>query len=240
MNSTTKRESATEILLGKAAMVAGFGLLIMTIFAVFAIYFVFDNLIVPGDATTTAKYILANEMQFRIGIGSYLIVIICDVVVAWALYIFLKPVNKNLSLLTAWFRLIYAIFFGIALVNYISVLQLLSDAHYLKVFETEQLHVQVMLFLNAFSDGWAIGLIFFGLHLTLLGYLVFKSGYIPKILGVLLVAAGLGYLIDNFVKFLLPNYDLNIATFVGWGELLFMLWLLLKGGKAEPSDDSTP
>ena len=88
-----------------------------------------------------------------------------------------------------------------------------------------------MLSLDAFNDGWAIGFVFFGLHLALLGYLVFKSEYIPRILGVLLMVAGLSYLIDCFGKFLLPTYDVNIATFVGWGELLFMFWLLFKGAK---------
>lgn len=223
-----------DISLGKAAIVAGFGLLIMTIFYVFADFFVFQNLIVQGDATTTANNIMANEMQFRTGIFSFLIVILCDVVVAWALYFFLKPVNKSLSLLAAWFRLVYAIIFGIALVNYFSVLQLLSGADYLKVFEIDQLHTKVMLSLNAFNDGWAIGLVFFGLHLALLGYLVFKSDYIPRILGVLLIVAGLGYLIDNFGKFLFPNFDAAISLVTGWGELLFMFWLLFKGVKVQP------
>jgi hypothetical protein len=223
-----------DISLGKAAIVAGFGLLIMTIFYVFADFFVFQNLIVQGDATTTANNIMANEMQFRTGIFSFIIVILCDVVVAWALYVFLKPVNKSLSLLAAWFRLVYAIIFGIALVNYFSVLQLLSGADYLKVFETDQLHTKVMLSLNAFNDGWAIGLVFFGLHLALLGYLVFKSDYIPRILGVLLIVAGLGYLIDNFGKFLFPNFDAAISLVTGWGELLFMFWLLFKGVKVQP------
>ena len=99
------------------------------------------------------------------------------------------------------------------------------------VFEPTQLHAQVMLSINAFRDGWAIGFVFFGLHIAILGYLAFKSGYIPRFLGVLLILAGLSYLIDYFGKFLFPAYDLNIATIVGWGELIFMFWLLLKGGK---------
>jgi len=192
---------------------------------------------VPGDATTTAENIMAKEMLFRIGICSFLIVIVCDVVVAWALYVFLKPVNKSLSLLAAWFRLVYSTIFGIALVNYFSIFQLLSGSDYLTVIEPTQLHAQVMLSINAFSDGWAIGFVFFGLHLTLLGYLAFKSDYIPRIFGILLILAGLGYLIDHFGKFLLPTYNVNISTFIGWGELLFMFWLLLKGGKI-PSKDA--
>jgi hypothetical protein len=227
-----------DISLRKAAIVAGLGLLIMTIFAVFADFFVFSNLIVPGDAATTANNIMANEGLFRIGICSFIIVIICDVVVAWALYVLLKPVHKSLSLLTAWFRLVYATIFGIALASYFSVLLLLSGADYLTVFETGQLHAQVMLFLNAFSYGWDIGYVFFGLHLLFLGYLVFKSVhilfksvYIPRILGVLLIVAGLGYLIDSFGKFLLPNYDVNIAMFTFIGEPLLMVWLLWRGAK---------
>jgi len=215
----------------QAAIVAGCGLLIMTSFAVFAIYFVFGNLKVPGDAAATANNIMASEMLFRTGICSLIIVLICDVVVAWALYVFLKQVNKSLSLLTAWFRLVYAAILGIALLNLVIVLILLSGANYLVVFETDQLHAQVLLFLNAFNDVWAVGLIVFGFHLFILGYLVFKSDYIPRILGVLLIVAGLGYLIEYFGKFLFPNFDAAISQVTGWGELLFMFWLLLKGGK---------
>jgi len=220
----------------KAALIAGFGLLIMTIFYVFADFFVFQKLIVPGDASITANNIMASEMLFRIGICSILIVLICDVVVAWALYIFLKQVNKSLSLLTAWFRLVYAAILGTALVNFVVVLILLSGTNYLSVFETDQLHAQVLFFLNAFYDVWALGLIVFGFHLVALGYLAFKSDYIPKILGILLMAAGLGYLIDYFGKFLFPNFDVAFSMVVGWGELLFMFWLLFKGGKKTSKD----
>jgi len=214
-----------------AAITAGLGLLLMTIAAIFANFFVLESFIVPGSAAETANNIMVNEGLFRAGICSLIIVAILDVVVAWALYIFLKPINKYLSLLAAWFRLVYAGIFGIALVNLFSVLLLLGDADYLEVFEIDQLHAQVMLSLSTFSDGWDIAGIFFGLHLSVLGYLVFKSDHIPRILGVLLVAAGLGYLIDSFVIFLLPNSKVTIAMFTFIGELLFMFWLLLKGGK---------
>jgi len=225
-----------EISQRHAALIAGFGLFIMTIFYVFADIFVFQNLIVPGDATTTANNIIASEMLFRTGIGCILIVLICDVVVAWALYIFLKQVNINLSLLTAWLRLVYVAMLGIAMLNFVVVLILLSGADYLAVFETDQLHAQVLLFLNAFYDVWALGLIVFGFHLVALGYLAFKSDYIPKILGILLMAAGLGYLIDYFGSLLFPNSDVAISMVLGWGELIFMFWLLFKGGKMPTKD----
>jgi hypothetical protein len=220
-----------EISQRQAAIVAGLGLLIMTIFYVFADFFVFQNLIVPEDATATANNIMASEMLFRIGICSILIVLICDIVVAWALYIFLKQVNKSLSLLTAWLRLVYAAMLGIAMLNFVIVLILLSGANYTAVFETDQLHAQVLLFLNAFYEVWALGLIVFGFHLLALGYLAFQSDYIPIILSILLMAAGLGYPVDYFSKILFPNFNVAISMFVGWGELLFMFWLLIKGGK---------
>ncbi len=227
-----------DISLRRAAMIAGLGLLIMTIFSLFAYFIVFPSLIVPGDAAVTANNIVANEGLFRIGICSFIVVIICDVVVAWALYILLKPVHKSLSLLTAWFRLLYATIFGIALGNYFSVLHILNDADYSTAFDKGQLHAQVMLSLNSFRNEWDIGYVFFGLHLFVLGYLVFKSVDIlfksataPKVLGVLLIIASFGYLIDTFGKFFSPNYDANIALFTFFGEALFMLWLLWSGAK---------
>ena len=220
------------------ARLAGFGLLLMAILAIFSNFFVIESLIIPGDATTTANNIIANELLFRSGMASFIIVLILDVLVAWALYVLLKPVNKNLALLAAWFRLIYTAIFGVALYNFLSVLQLLSGADYLTVFETDQLHAQVMLFINAFNNGWLIGLVFFGFHLFVVGYLIFKSGFMPRILGILLIMSSMGYLIDNFAKLLLSNYTeyetiflLIVAVPGVIGELSLAIWLLFKGNK---------
>lgn len=220
-----------DISLHQAAKIAGFGLLIMAILAFFADFFVRQSIIMPGDAAKTVNNIMTNEIMFRIGIFSFLVVIILDVVVAWTLYVFLKPVNKSLSLLVAWFRLVYAAIFAMTLNNLFNVLQLLSGADYLEAFETNQLNAQIMLFLNAFSRGWDIGLAIFGIHLGLLGYLVLKSNYVPKILGALLIITGLGYMVDSFGRFLLPNYNLTIIMYTFIGELLFGVWLLWKGIK---------
>ena len=215
----------------KIALVAGFGLLIMTFVYMAGELLVFQNLIVQGDAAKTKNNIIESEMSFRIGICCILIVLILDVVVAWALYIFLKQVNKSLSLLTGWFRLVYAVMLGIALINFINVLALLNDVNYPAVFQTDQLHANVMLSINLFYDVWAVGLIIFGFHLLLLGYLAFKSDFIPKIFGVLLIIAGMSYLIDYFGELLFSNFEAVISLVAGWGELIFMFWLLLKGGK---------
>ena len=176
-----------DISLRQAARVAGFGYLIVFILAGFANSIAFENLIVPGDAATTANNIIANESLFRFGIAGWVIVLAFDAVVAWALYVLLKPVSRSLSLLAAWFRLVFVAIFASALVNLSSVLQLFSGADYLTVFEPSQLHAQAMLFLNTYEYGVTISFVFFGIHIFVLGYLIFKSGYIPKILGVFLI-----------------------------------------------------
>ena len=105
-------------------------------------------------------------------------------------------------------------------------------------FASDQLQAQVKLSLNEFRYGWSIGFFFFSIHLVLLGYLVFKSGYIPKIMGILLVIAGLGYLINTLKPFLFPGYNLDFIMISFFGELIFMLWLLIKGWKLRQSMNS--
>ncbi len=217
------------------AKVAGVAYLIMMIVAIFAEFFVRQSIIELGDATTTANNIVDSEELFRMAIVGYLIILTLDVVLALALYIVLKPVEKNLALLAAFFRLTYAAINGINQVFYFLALELLTDSDYLTVFEPDQLHALVLLFLTASTYGYVIGLTFFGCHLLILGYLVFKSGYIPRILGIGVIVAGLGYLIDNYTQTLLPDYaemiTLVLLLPVAVGEIAFGLWLLVKGTK---------
>jgi hypothetical protein len=215
-----------------AAIAAGAGLLIMTVAAIFA-RFVYDSVLVPGDAVATANNILANELQFRLAIISFLFVIVLDVIVAWGLYVFLRPVNRNLSLLAAWFRLVYAAVFLVTILDLGNALRLLHSAGTLVVLETGQLQAQAFLALSAFSDGWSFALAIFGLHLTVLGYLVFKAGFMPKILGALLIIAGLGYMFDSITGFLFPNFGVTVGQITFIGELLLALWLVIKSARAK-------
>jgi hypothetical protein len=215
-----------------AAIAAGAGLLIMTVAAIFA-RFVYDSVLVPGDAVATANNILANELQFRLAIISFLFVIVLDVIVAWGLYVFLRPVNRNLSLLAAWFRLVYAAVFLVTILDLGNALRLLHSAGTLVVLETGQLQAQAFLALSAFSDGWSFALAVFGLHLTVLGYLVFKAGFMPKILGALLIIAGLGYMFDSITGFLFPNFGVTVGQITFIGELLLALWLVIKSARAK-------
>jgi Domain of unknown function (DUF4386) len=219
-----------------AAVVAGLGLLLMAMLAPFANFYALGNLVVANDATVTANNILSSLGLFRTSIIVFLVVAVLDVIVAWALHILLEPVNKSLSLLAAWFRLVYAAVFAIALLPLLNIVQLLGGAAYLKAFEANQLHAQVMISLGAFHSGWDFGLVLFGFHLLVLGYLVFKSGDLPKWLGILVGIAGLGYLIDSFGKFLIPNYNISIAMFTFIGEFLLIFWLLWWGLKRQTTN----
>jgi hypothetical protein len=229
----------------RTARVAGLLYLTIIIAGIFAEFFVRQSLIVPGDAAATASNIMASEGLFRMGIAGDLIMILCDVALALIFYVLLKPVSNSLALLAAFFRLAQAATLGINLLNLFFGLQLLSGADYLTVVGTDQIHALVLLFLNAHGTGYSIALVFFGLSLSVLGYLVFKSGYFPRILGVLLIFAALGYLIDSFASFLLPNYEIYEATFALVvfapaliAELSMCLWLLLKGVKVQQRDNS--
>ena len=215
----------------KGAVVAGFGLLIMTILAGYANFAGLETLIVPGDAATTSSNIAASMGQLRLVTGCLLVVAMLDVVVAWGLYIVLAPANKALSLLAAWFRMAYAAVFVGALANLAQVPQLLLGEGYTSTFSADQMSAQVMRSVDAFTSGWDLGLGVFGVHLVLVGYVALRSSYVPKWLGAVVLLAGLGYLVDSLGKVVSASYALEITMFTFVGELLLLFWLLWKGLK---------
>jgi hypothetical protein len=233
MTSHTNQNS-----LKKAALVAGLAILGSVLVAPFAELYAFPKLVVPFEAAETARNILAHKSLFIVTIFCYMLTFLCDIVITWALYILLKPTDKNLSLLVAGFRLVYSVIALVALNNLVTAFQLLDTPGYLKVFEQNQLYAQVMIFLRAFKNHWYFGIIFFGIHLVFLGYLVYKSAYIPKALGVVLIITGLGYLLTTLRPFLYPNVRVDFAKYTFYGELLFMLWLLFKGSRMKDPNTS--
>ena len=228
----------------RLARIAGILYLLIIISGIFAEFFVRSGLIVVGNAAETASKIMASESIFRIGIAGDFIMIICDVALALVFYILFKPVDKILSLLAAFFRLIQAAILGMNLLNLFSVLQILSGAAYLTVFPADQLQAEMMFFLNAHQSGYAIGLVFFGIQCFVLGYLIIKSDFIPGILGILLIIAGFAYLFDSFASFLFMNYAYHkeLFTMVVFlpafiAELALCLWLLIKGVRVQAKDN---
>jgi hypothetical protein len=158
------------------------------------------------------------------------------VAIAIVFYVLFRPVNRTLSLMAAFFRLAQAAILGFNLLNLFLALQLLGGSPYLAAVESGQRQALALLFLNMHSVGYTIGLIFFGVSLAMIGYLVWQSGYAPKILSILLFVAAAGYLIDSFAVSLLPNYEtyaavfeIAVATPAFIAELIFALWLLIKG-----------
>ena len=225
------KELYSNISSGKAAIVTAVCLIIMTILAPIANFSILNGLVVSTDAAKTFANISASQGSFRIAILFFYIVAMLDFIIAWGLFIFLKPLNKGLSLLTAWFRIVYATLLVASLFYLLNVLQFINGAGYLSSFDSNQLQTQVMLSIKNFSITWEFGLILFGFHLLLLGYLMFKAGYMKKILGVLLVIASLGYLIDGFGRILSSGYNTNVAAFTFVGEVVLIFWLLLRGRK---------
>ena len=233
MSSNNRTNRFNEISLRNAALIAGFGYFVMVLVGPFAQFWAYESLVVPGNAAETAQNVMNNKMLFTAGIFGILIVFICDVLVAWALYILLKPVNKSVSLLTAWLRLVYAAIAIVALLNLVTGLRFISPSEYLTVFEPNELYVQFYLSLVAFEKGWGIGLMIFGIHLGLLGYLIFRSDYIPRILGILLIISGLGWLIDSLKPYLFPSFFAELWMITVWGEVIFTVWLLTRGWKLQ-------
>jgi Domain of unknown function (DUF4386) len=214
--------------LRRPALVAGLGLLVMAVLAGAANAGI-QNLVTESDATRTAHDILAAQGWFRLAAAALFVAAVLDIVVAWALREFFAPVHTGLATLAAWLRLCYAGVFAVAITQLVQALHLLHNAQNLSTESTDQRHTAALLKIHTFQDIWHIGLVLFGLHLVLIGYLAYRSGYVPRVLGGLLVIVGAGYLLDSVVRLLVATYSGSVATFTGIGEVAFMLWLLLKG-----------
>lgn len=222
---------------------AGVLYLIIILSGLFSELFVRSGIIIPGDATATAKNIAANSFLFRIGFISDLIMVMADVAVALLFYLLLKSVNRGLALLAAFFRLAQATVIGLNLLNYYMPLLMLGETGSFSGFSTDQLNTLVLLFLNAHSYGYLISGVFFGVSCVILGYLIYKTIYFPKWLGLFVSAAGISYLIDSSVNFLFPEFasssELLIMTIAVISELSLCLFLIVKGIKSIPTISSS-
>jgi len=230
-NPTAERIAGTSPLV--YARVAGFLLLFIAIIAPFSQLYVPSTLIVPADATATANNIGASGWLFHLGIVSDSLVFLIEIVLTALLYVLLRPVSRTLSLVAAFARLAMTVVMGVNLLPYFIALLLLSGAGYLTAFTPDQLDALALLSLNAHQYGVYVWQMFFGLNLFVLGYLIYKSGYFPRILGILMVVGALGYLLDAYGNILFHNYGETFGWVVGvtavFGELPFFLWLVIKG-----------
>ena len=222
----------------RAALTAGIGLLLMAGLATFGYILVIKGLVTPGNAAQTASDITRSEGVFRLGIASLYVVIVLDLVVAWALYRVFSPVNRSISMLAAVMRTAFAGIFMVAISQLVAVPRLLADGDYLAAFSPEQVQAQALSAINTFSDIWHASLLLFGVHLLLIGYLAFKSGYVPKVLGVLLAIDGLSYVVDTFGTVLTHGSWTDTATFTFIGEFLLAPWLIIRSRRLASTEST--
>jgi hypothetical protein len=215
------------------ARMAGLLSLVVALVGFFSLMYVPTTLISPGDAATTASNIRASEEVFRMGLAGEAVIFLIEVVLVALLYVLLKSVSETLSLVAALSRLSMAVVQGVNVLIGFAALLLLSGAGYLTVFVPEQLHALALLFLDLRNDGEFVWEAFFGIHLLVLGYLFVRSGYIPRILGVMVVIASSGYLIESFGNFLFPDYqavfEWIVIALAVVPEVSLALWLLIQG-----------
>jgi hypothetical protein len=214
------------------ARVAGVLYLVIIVFGIGAEVFVRGNLIVPGDAAATAANIATGKGWFKAGFAADSIMALCDVALAVLLYVLLQPVSKTLALIAAAFRLTQTAVIGVNLISYYSALLLLDGADYAAAFDPAQLNALAAFALDKHAHGYDLGLIFFGASCLVLGYLIVRSGYLPKLLGILVALAGVVYLAGSYTLFLAPGVAEAIQPAYAIpliAEVALCLWLLVRG-----------
>jgi len=228
MSTVVMTERTKESSLRSLARIAGSLYLITILTGIFSAGYVSGRLVVNGDAAATAANILAHPGLLQLGFAVYLIEMACQVAITALFYSLLKPAGRNVSLVAAFLGLTGCVIKTFSRLFFIAPLFILGGAHYLSVFSAEQLQALALLFLKVNDRGAGIALVFFGFYAILTGYLIIKSTFLPRILGVLSVVGGLGWL-----TFLYPPLGSRLfpflAIFAILGAASLIVWLLVKG-----------
>lgn len=203
-----------------ASWIGGISLLLIAVVAGIGNFGALTPLITAGDATETTQAIAGADTQFRLGVLLMLVAAVLDVIVAAALFTLLKSVNRMVAVTAAWFRVAYSAVFLVAIAELATVPGLLDQPEV------------AMNSIDAYLMIWHLGLVLFGVHLMLVGYLVFRSGFMPRWLGALVTIAGLGYLIDGFGAVLIADFVPLISTFTFIGEVVLIVWLIVMAVRA--------
>jgi hypothetical protein len=212
------------------ARVAGILLLVSLVAGGFGEAYVPAKLIVSSNATATAQNIKAFDSLFRMGFAAYLIEAVCDIALSLILYVLLRPVRRDIALLAAFFGLVGTAVFATSELFYVAPSLLLGGAGYLNTFTPDQLNTLALLSLRLFAYGGAMFTVFYGVAWVLRGYLIFRSGYFPKFLGVLMTLGGLGFIARNFLLVLAPAHAPgSLLLLMLPGGVLLPVWLLVKG-----------
>jgi hypothetical protein len=215
------------------ARIGGLLYLIIIVAGFIGEMFVRGTLVVSGDAAATASNIMTSPLLWRIGVASDLIMHVCDIPLVLVLYVLLRPVHKNLALLAVLFNLVQTSVAAANKLNLLMAMFLLGDASYLKALAPQQQQALSYLAVKMHDYGFGVALIFFGFQCLVVGYLIYRSGYLPRILGVLMTFAGLSYLTNSFSLLLAPTFAARLFPFILLpafvAEVSLCLWLLVKG-----------
>lgn len=206
--------------------------LALIVLGAFAEY-VRDSMIVSGNAVATAANMLSMEPLWRAGVAAEFVALICAVALAVIYFVLLRPVSRELNLLATFLRLVAIAVQGVALLNLTAALFPLGSSSSLKAFSPEQLDALTALAIRSHAYGYSLALLLFGACFLVHGYLIFRSGFLPRALGILIQVAGLAYMTNSFSVFLAPAFQDRIFPFILLpsfiGELSLCLWLLIVG-----------
>jgi hypothetical protein len=228
METMTTRVKATSI--QTYARVAAVLFLISMVAGFFGELYIPSRIVVSGDATATANNVIASSSLFRLGFASYLVEAVCDIAITWVFYVLLRPAHRNLALLAAFFGLVSTASFATTELFYFAPSFILGGVGYLKTFSPDQLNALAMLSLKFYGVGAGLFMVFYGIGWVIRGYLISRSGYLPKPLGWLLMLAGLGFITRNFLLVLAPAYASKfLLAPMFLGGLSLTVWLLVKG-----------
>jgi hypothetical protein len=212
------------------ARVAGILFLISFLGGAFGEFYVPSSLIVSGDPAATFNNITSHEWLFRLGFAGYLLEGLCDTALSLLLYVLLKPVHRNLALLSAFLGLISTALFAVAEMFFFSGPILLNNPVFLQTFSRDQVSALSYLFIRIYGFGAALFMVFYGSASLIRGYLIYRSGYLPRFLGVLLGVAGVGFILKNFTLVLAPAYSSDFLLLPApLTVLVLTLWFLFKG-----------
>jgi len=216
------------------ARITGILILVSLIFGGFGEGYAPAHLIVPNDAAGTASNIMSSPLLFRGGFAAYLVEAVCDVVLAVLFYVLLRPVNRNLALLSALFGVVATLTYAFAECFYFAPAVILSGATYLKAFTQDQLNALALLSMRLFGRIAGIFIGFYGLATLIRGYLVYRSGYLPRAIGVMFMIGGAAFVLSNILVVLAPSYATPLLLFVmAPAGIAMLLWLLAKGVDVE-------
>ena len=219
----------------KFALIAGITLIFMAVAAIFTYGYIHNTLVVSGNPGITVANLKANGGLFQTEILGWHAILLCDVIVAWALFHFFKNENRKLSAITAGLRFVYTAILGVSIMNFIYILKIVNGNI---TITSESANQQIMAHFESFETLWSFGLIIFGFHLLLLGVLALQSERIQNFWGIVLVFAAVSYMVIHTSKLLLPEFESQVKTVetmlslpMAFGEVGFAFWLIIRGGK---------